>query len=219
MRLRCYDCAPFLPGRSLMNAISTRQELRQRLREQRARLPAAQRIAAAQGLLQQLQLLPELSVDERIGGYFAVNGELSLHLVVAQCWRQDKTFLLPVAGADRQLRFARYGAASTVQPNRFGIPEPEATPDELVDPATLELVLVPLLGFDRRGHRLGYGGGFYDRSFAFLQGRERPALPLLVGVGYSFQEVDTLAAESWDVKLDLIATERELIDCGAAAPP
>lgn len=202
-----------------MTTAIERQQLRLRLREQRANLPAAQRIAAAQGLLQQLQQLPELRVDERIGGYFAVNGELSLHLVVAQCWREDKAFHLPVAGADRQLRFARYHAASTVQPNRFGIPEPEAEPDELVDPTALELVLVPLLGFDRRGHRLGYGGGFYDRSFAFLQGRERPALPLLVGIGYSFQEVDTLAAESWDVKLDLIATERELIDCGDTAPP
>lgn len=202
-----------------MTTAIERQQLRLRLREQRASLPAAQRIAAAQGLLQQLQQLPELRVDERIGGYFAVNGELSLHLVVAQCWREDKTFHLPVAGADRQLRFARYCAASTVQPNRFGIPEPEAAPDELVDPTALELVLVPLLGFDRRGHRLGYGGGFYDRSFAFLQDRERPALPLLVGIGYSFQEVDTLAAESWDVKLDLIATERELIDCGDSAPP
>jgi 5-formyltetrahydrofolate cyclo-ligase len=202
-----------------MTTAIERQQLRLRLREQRANLPAAQRIAAAQGLLQQLQQLPELSVDERIGGYFAVNGELSLHLVVAQCWRQGKAFHLPVAGADRQLRFARYSAASTVQPNRFGIPEPVVDADETVGPAALELVLVPLLGFDRRGHRLGYGGGFYDRSFAFLQAVERPALPLLVGIGYSFQEVDTLAAESWDVKLDLIATERELIDCSIAPPP
>ncbi len=57
----------------------------------------------------------------------------------------------------------------------------------------------------------------YDNSFAFLQQRERPDQPLLVGVGYSFQEVDTLTPESWDVKLDLIATERELIDCTVAA--
>jgi len=202
-----------------MTTAIERQQLRLRLREQRANLPAAQRIAAAQGLLQQLQQLPELSVDDRIGGYFDVNGELSLHLVVAQCWRQGKAFHLPIAGADRQLRFARYSTASTVQPNRFGIPEPEVAPDERVEPATLELVLVPLLGFDRRGHRLGYGGGFYDRSFAFLQGVERPALPLLVGIGYSFQEIDTLAAESWDVKLDLIATECELIDCSATPLP
>jgi 5-formyltetrahydrofolate cyclo-ligase len=201
-----------------MTAITERQQLRQHLRDRRASLAPAQRIAAAQGLLQQLQRLPELSVDERIGGYFAVNGELSLHLVVAHCWRQGKAFHLPVAGAKRELRFARYDAASTVQPNRFGIPEPVVGATGLVAPAALELVLVPLLGFDRRGHRLGYGGGFYDRSFAFLHGAERPAVPLLVGVGYAFQEVDTLAAESWDVALDFIATEHELIDCTPQPP-
>jgi 5-formyltetrahydrofolate cyclo-ligase len=199
-----------------MSDPTERQLLRLRLREQRAALPAAQRIAAAQGLLQQLQQLPELTVDERIGGYFAVNGELSLHLLVAHCWRQGKKFHLPVAQPARQLRFARYSAASTVQPNRFGIPEPQATAQELVAPASLELVLVPLLGFDRSGHRLGYGGGFYDTSFAFLQGQPRPAVPLLVGIGYSFQELATLAPAAWDVKLDFIATERELIDCTQA---
>ncbi|MBL8299525.1 MAG: 5-formyltetrahydrofolate cyclo-ligase [Rhodanobacteraceae bacterium] len=196
-----------------MPASSERQLMRQRLREQRAALPAAQRISAAQGLLHQLRQLPELTVDERIGGYFASNGELSLHLVVAHCWRENKLFHLPVAAAARRLHFARYTATSLVQPNRFGIPEPQVAADALVMPETLELVLVPLLGFDRRGHRLGYGGGYYDTSFAFLQELQRPATPLLVGVGYSFQEVDTLAPESWDVKLDLIATERELIDC------
>ncbi|WP_257387086.1 5-formyltetrahydrofolate cyclo-ligase [Tahibacter caeni] len=200
-----------------MTTAIERQQLRQRLREQRANLPAAQRIAAAQGLLLQLQQLPELVVDERIGGYFAVNGELSLHLLVAQCWRRGKAFHLPVATPPRRLRFARYDAASTVQPNRYGIPEPVAAGDALIEPAALELVFVPLLGFDRRGHRLGYGGGYYDSSFAFLQQRERPAQPLLVGVGYSFQEVDALAPESWDVQLDLIATERELIDCTGVA--
>lgn len=196
-----------------MTNSSERQQLRQRLREQRAALPAAQRIAAAQGLLQQLRQLPELTVDERIAGYFAVNGELSLHLAVAHCWRQGKAFHLPVADAARRLRFARYDAASTVQPNRYGIPEPVVPADALVAPDALELVLVPLLGFDRSGHRLGYGGGFYDTSFAFLQTQSRPATPLLVGVGYSFQEVEALAPASWDIRLDFVATERELIDC------
>lgn len=199
-----------------MNTSTARQELRQRLREQRAALPAAKRIAAAAGLLEQLLQLPELTVDERIGAYFAVNGELSLHMAVAHCWRQGKQLHLPVVDAKRQLRFARYTPDTPVQPNRFGIPEPQVAANQQVAPASLELVLVPLLGFDRRGHRLGYGGGFYDSSFAFLQQAARPATPLLVGIGYSFQEVDTLAPESWDVKLDLIATERELIDCTQA---
>ncbi|MGP1664777.1 MAG: 5-formyltetrahydrofolate cyclo-ligase, partial [Rhodanobacter sp.] len=66
--------------------------------------------------------------------------------------------------------------------------------------------------------RLGYGGGYYDRSFAFLKDQARPAEPLLVGVGYAFQELDELAAQAWDIRLDFIATEHELIDCSPAHP-
>lgn len=192
-----------------------RHALRARIKERRQALPAAERIAAAQGVAAQLAQLPELTVDTRIGAYFAVNGELSLHLVVAQCWRRGQAVHLPVAGSRRRLDYAPYTAQTAVAPNRFGIPEPEVDATALVAPEALELVLVPLVAFNRGGHRLGYGGGFYDTSFAFLHGRERPALPLLVGIGYAFQEVATLAPESWDVRLDFVATERELIDCSA----
>jgi 5-formyltetrahydrofolate cyclo-ligase len=99
-----------------------------------------------------------------------------------------------------------------VQPNRYGIPEPVA-PGELLEPFQLDLVLVPLLGFDRRGHRLGHGGGYYDRSFAFLNEQVRPTEPLLVGIAYDFQELEIVNEEPWDVALDFIATNRELIDC------
>ena len=74
------------------------------------------------------------------------------------------------------------------------------------------MVLVPLLGFDRGGHRLGFGGGYYDRSFSFLQGRVDVGKPVLVGVGYAMQEVERIDAQPWDVRLDYVATEREWID-------
>jgi hypothetical protein len=77
---------------------------------------------------------------------------------------------------------------------------------------------VPLLGFDRRGHRLGTGAGYYDRSFAFLGDQSRPAKPILVGIGYSFAERPMLPAESWDIQMDFVATERELINCTEQDP-
>ena len=199
-----------------MDATAERRELRQSLAERRRALTPAERISAAQGLRRSLELLPEYLTDSRVAGYWASQGELPLNLVMPPLVARGQQFLLPVIGADQQLRFARWQAGDAVQPNRYGIPEPVA-PAELLEPFQLDLVLVPLLGFDRRGHRLGHGGGYYDRSFAFLRGQARPTEPLLVGIGYAQQELPRIRAEAWDVALDFIATERELIDCHATA--
>lgn len=195
-----------------MDAPAQRRELRQRLADQRRALTPAQRIGAAQGLRHSLEQLPEYHTDARVAGYWACDGELPLNLVIPPLAARGQRFLLPMLGEDRQLRFAPWAAGQPVQPNRYGIPEP-VSPSEWFAPFQLDLVLVPLLGFDRQGHRLGYGGGWYDRSFAFLAEQVRPTEPLLVGVGYAFQELPALEPAPWDVPLDFIATERELIDC------
>jgi 5-formyltetrahydrofolate cyclo-ligase len=73
----------------------------------------------------------------------------------------------------------------------------------------MSLVVLPLVGFDANGQRLGMGGGWYDRSFAFRN--EHPAPPWLVGAAFATQQVDAIAAEAWDVALDAICTERETL--------
>ncbi|MBQ4855416.1 5-formyltetrahydrofolate cyclo-ligase [Rhodanobacter sp. B2A1Ga4] len=195
-----------------MDAPARRRELRQRLADQRRALPPAERIAAAQGLRRSLEQLPEYLTDARVAGYWASHGELPLNLAIAPLAGRGQQFLLPVIGRDKLLRFAPWQSGDDVQPNRYGIPEPVA-PGELLEPFQLDLVFVPLLGFDRRGNRLGHGGGYYDRSFAFLNEQVRPTEPLLVGIGYAFQELPQVEEEVWDVPLDFIASERELIDC------
>ena len=200
-----------------MDVIAQRRELRQRLTERRKALTPQQRIAAAQGLRRSLEQLPEYHTDARVAGYWAVNGELALNLVIPPLLARGQQFLLPLLGAERQLRFAPWSTGDAVEPNRHGIPEPVHVTSPLA-PFQLDLVLVPLLAFDRRGQRLGYGGGYYDRSFAFLNEQVRPTEPLLVGIGYAFQELPEVDEEDWDVPLDFVATERELIDCHAPAP-
>lgn len=189
-----------------------RPTLRARLAERRRALGPAERMAAAQGLRRQLEQLPEFLVDQRVGGYWAHRGELPLNLALAGLAGRGQQLYLPVIGAGRSMRFAPWQAGEPVEANRHGIPEPVAA-EGAIEAAELELVLVPLLGFDRRGHRLGYGGGYYDRAFAFLRETARPHVPLLVGIGYAFQELDAIEAAEWDVPLDYVATENELIDC------
>jgi len=194
-----------------------RDDLRMQLRAERERLPPVERIAAAKGIAAALELLPEFIVDSRVAGYWAVGGEVSLHVALGALLARGQTYHLPILTRGRALRFAAWRPGGAVTPNRYGIPEPQVDPAELLAPQAIDLALVPLLGFDRRGHRLGTGGGYYDRSFAFLKDVARPAQPVLVGIGYSFQELTALPEQAWDVRMDFVATERELIECNPVA--
>ncbi|MEO8746629.1 MAG: 5-formyltetrahydrofolate cyclo-ligase [Rhodanobacter sp.] len=198
-----------------MDALARRREFRQQMAERRRALPPTVRVTAAQGLRRTLEQLPEYFTDAHVAGYWAVDGELPLNLVIPPLAARGQQFLLPMLKAGRLLVFVPWQTGDRVKPNRHGIPEP-VDPETTYAPAQVDLVLVPLLGFDRQGHRLGQGGGYYDRSFGFLQARQRPTEPLLVGVAYTFQELPRIEAEAWDVSLDFVATERELIACNPA---
>ena len=195
--------------------MTEREELRAGLRTQRQGLAPAERIAAASAVAATLAQLPEFLIDTRVAGYWAVAGEVPLNVALAALIARGQTYHLPVLMRGRTLRFAPWRLGIELAPNRYGIPEPQCDPSDLLAPGTLDLVLVPLLGFDRCGHRLGSGGGYYDRSFEFLEHVARPTQPVLVGIGYSFQELPTLPAQAWDIRMDFVATERELIDCAA----
>ena len=192
-----------------------RIRLRAEMSARRAALSAADRIAAAEGVARSLERLPEFMVDANVAGYWAVRGEVPLNLAVASLHSRGQHYFLPVLDANtpRSLRFAEYRTGDVLQPNRFGIPEPQDSAP--IDAQRLDVVLLPLLAFDKRGNRLGTGGGFYDTTFSFLRDRKQVAKPLLVGIGYAFQQAESLSAENWDVALDYVATDSELIDCNA----
>ncbi|MGN6513279.1 MAG: 5-formyltetrahydrofolate cyclo-ligase [Lysobacteraceae bacterium] len=184
--------------------MTDRPSLRRQLRAARRALPAAERIAAAEALATRLLALPFAPPAGHVGGYWAMDGEIALH-----AWQlrlpHGYHYCLPVLGDDERLRFAPWRPGAPLRENRFGIPEPDVAEDALVAPEGMALVVVPLVGFDARCHRLGMGGGWYDRSFAFRQGRGAP--PWLVGAGFALQRLDALAAEPWDVGLDAVCTE------------
>lgn len=189
-----------------------RSLLRERLRQQRAALSPRERVEAAAALVAVLEQLPEFLVDQRIAGYWAVGGEVPLNIVQMRLAAREQRYFLPRLHADGSLEFAAWQAGAALAPNRYGIPEPTDDAPRCAA-RELDVVFVPLLGFDRRGNRLGMGAGYYDRTFAFLHGAARPAQPVLVGIGYHFQELPALTPQPWDVPLDFIATERELIAC------
>lgn len=191
--------------------MSARTELRRDLRARRAALKPGERLAAADAVARHLGEQTLLREPGYVGGYWAVNGELPLHAVQLRL-APGQVWCLPLVQPDGGLRFAPWRAGDPLAPNRFGIPEPEVEPSSTLAAADMSLVLLPLLGFDRGGRRLGMGGGYYDRAFAFRQAL--PAPPRLVGIGYGCQEVPALEAEAWDVALDGIATEHGYLSIG-----
>lgn len=154
---------------------------------------------------------PDLHRAKHIAIYLPNDGEIDPHPYMAMAHRKGVKFYLPVlhpvhAG---KLVFSPYYDGVELTANRFGIPEP-AFSKGLRRPAwALDAVLFPLVGFDENGGRLGMGGGFYDRTFAFSRWRPRLS-PKLIGLAHDFQKVETLPIKPWDVPLHSVATDRKL---------
>ncbi len=198
------------------------QLLRRQLRALRRGLSPAVRHQAALAVARRLESRP-LVHAVRIAGYWACDGELDPAPALERAWAEGGQVFLPVLAGEppRALQFASHRPGAPLRRNRFDIPEPELAPAEWLQPADLDLVLVPLVAFDPTGTRLGMGGGFYDRSFAFLRdASERRRRPFLLGLGYDFQGVGELVRQPWDVPLDAVATEQgiyEFSSCGGRA--
>src|SRR5690606_19024564 len=141
-----------------------------------------------------------------IAAYLAASGEIPLDSVIEHAWMSGKCVFLPrLRGA--HLEFHRYTPDTRMQDNRFGIAEPEIRAHSRAPTRFLDIVLVPLVAFDTAGTRLGMGGGFYDRTFAFLRNRRCWRRPLLIGVGHEFQCLSTLPPAPWDVPLHAAVTD------------
>lgn len=179
-----------------------RGQLRIDLRARRRSVPAAERISAAHRLADNLLALPFAPVRGFVAGYWAVDGEIALDR-----WQMELptecVYCLPVLAAEK-LRFAPWRLGDPLINNRYGIPEPSVSGDRLLEAAQLTMVAVPMVGFDDTGQRLGMGGGWYDRSFAFRRDVRPP--PRMVGVAFDFQRLDGLNAAEWDIPMDAVCT-------------
>ena len=192
---------------SVICVIETRTRLRRELRTRRRAIPAAERIAAAQLLAQRLLELPFMPSSGHVAGYWAMDGEIALHAWQLQL-PPSLTYCLPVLCSDEILRFAPWRPGGELGSNRYGIPEPVVPTSSLLEAEAMSLVVTPLVAFDASGRRLGMGGGWYDRSFAFRKTQGPP--PWLVGAGFATQQCEQgLPVEPWDVALDAVCSDRD----------
>lgn len=191
----------------------SRTALRRRLREQRSALPAASRLAASLAIAQHLTHYPCFTSAARVAGYWAVRAELPLAHIPASLRQRDAGYFLPLLSSGQTLRFAAWKAGDAIVANRYGIPEPDVAAEAQLAAQDIDLILLPLVAFDRSGQRLGSGAGYYDRTLEFLRDRAEPSTPRLVGVAYAMQELPAIDHAPWDVPLDAVVTEAGIIDC------
>jgi len=156
--------------------------------------------------------VPQFMRARNVALYIANDGEIDPEPIIRQLWKMEKHCFLPVLRPDKRkdLWFVEYTPDALLTKNRFGIPEPDFRSQHRMSAQLLDVVLMPLVGFDRTGARLGMGGGFYDATFAFKQ-KKPSGKPALIGLAHACQQVDSLATDAWDIPLLAIATDKEII--------
>lgn len=189
-----------------------RKQLRTELRSRRRALSPTQQAQASLLVLRHLMGIPEFMRARHIALYITNDGEVDPAPIAAQLWKMGKQCYLPVLrpGKSRLLWFVDYTPSTLLIANRFGIPEPDHRNAHKLPPNLLDIALLPLVGFDRQGLRLGMGGGFYDATFAFKQ-HKTVGRPYLIGLAHSCQEIDSLTQADWDIPLFGVVTEKEFI--------
>lgn len=192
--------------RGSVTALPDKTTLRAALRGLRRRLaaqaPDAARRAAA------LLPLDRLPAFQSFSGYVAQGSEIDPAALIARLAETGAEAALPAAASrDEALEFRLWDTRTALEPDAFGIPSPPLWSDVVMP----DLVIAPLLAFDRRGGRLGQGAGHYDRTLANLR-RTKPVFVL--GLAYAGQEVDSVPMEPHDQRLDAILTETGYIEAG-----
>jgi 5-formyltetrahydrofolate cyclo-ligase len=188
-----------------------RSRLRAQLRAQRRAVPPHEQASASRQFARILRRSQLLRPGRRIATYMAHDHEADPRMIVRLAQRNRCELYLP-AIADyrrRRMEFRRYTNDAQLRRNRFGIAEPQRAAPRIAV-RHLDVILLPLVGVDPHGTRLGTGAGFYDRCLHHLRAGRRWRRPKLIGLGYEFQRVGTLAAGAWDVPLDALVTEKGL---------
>ena len=183
------------------------RQLRQSIRKKRQALTTSESTTCAEQLAQHVRSSQFVSNSRHIAAYLPADGEIDPLPLVQYLWSLGKTIYLPVLVpfSKQKLWFAKFEAGDQLVYNRYGIAEPLRR--RLIKPCALDLVLTPLVAFDQAGHRIGMGGGYYDRSFAFLTGRQYWRKPHMLGLAFEFQKQGTIKPNAWDIPLTAIATE------------
>lgn len=184
-------------------------QLRQSIRTQRRSLTPKQQLANSLAMSKILCRTTIFRNSRRIAIYIENDGEIAASQLSKVISRNKKQCYLPalIPMPPNRLRFSEYKAGDRLILNKFGIQEPDTHKRPSIQLHGLDLVLVPLVAFDTNCNRVGMGGGYYDRTFAYLKNRNRWRKPKLIGIAHELQKIDSIQPRDWDIPLDGVVTE------------
>lgn len=188
----------------------SRQDFRRAIRHKRNQLSDDFQHQAKLNLAEQFFSLEEINSAQHIALYLSADGEIDTTPLIEQLWQLGKQVYLPVIHpfSKGHLLFLQYTPDSPMVLNKYNISEPKLDQTKIIPASSLDIICTPLVGFDSSGHRLGMGGGYYDRTLEpWFKTRQGPK-PL--GLAHDCQHVETLPIESWDVPLPKIVTPTKI---------
>ena len=187
-------------------------DIRRLMRSRRRALSTSEQNLHARALAKTLSRFNLFRYSKRLALYLANDGEIDTSLTINLAWNMGKQIYLPVLSPlKNQLYFARYQPDCTMKKNRFGIMEPDIHPKKWLTAQQIDTLFLPLVAFDKQGNRLGMGGGFYDRSLAYLSNRTHFRKPKLIGLAHDIQQHAGIDHQKWDIPLDTVITEKQII--------
>jgi 5-formyltetrahydrofolate cyclo-ligase len=189
--------------------VTTQAIIRQQVRRKRARLTAEEKVHAARWAIHHLKRNAAFRRSRTVACYLPANNEIDCTELIDAIWAMNKSCYLPVLAptGGNHLWFASFDPDTVLISNRYGIFEPQTRHRACINPRAIDLILMPLVAFDPNGNRIGMGGGYYDRTLAFLLSRNHWRKPRLFGMAYACQQVDSIPDNPWDVPMDGIVTE------------
>ena len=181
-----------------------RQENKKKLRN----LPQNNCVTATQKITPKIIKHVLFSNSQNIACYVPIENEINVWAIIKTIWQLQKNCYLPAIHPKikNQLQFVKFNERDKLTIEKYKIPQPKICQNKIIASQDLDLVIVPLIGFNTDGFRIGRGAGYYDRAFAFKQQQQNPnTKPYLLGVGYKWQQVK-FTPNSWDIAMNEVIT-------------
>ena len=186
---------------------NSQSSARQFGRNARAALSADERAIASRLITEKVIASACFRRAEYIACYLSVDDEVHTWEIFSRAWRQKKRIFAPVIENNFRMRFQEITPDTELRASQFGIFEPQD--GEIVTARMLDVVLTPVVAFDESRHRIGMGGGYFDRTFSFLRHRRNWLHPKLIGLAFACQGVEEIAPNPWDIPLFRVITDSD----------